>query len=226
MRICSHFNRRSILMGMAGAVLVPHQVLAQNEAISVIGGAVNVETQSDAGTGGEKFKLDIGALGGVVKAKDQVFYLDPKTEAEFYSNDDGLVSNIVLMAGGVLSLFGEKSGQGVEIKTFNAVGAIRGTTTYFAWQAQENRTYVCCCYGGIDLSNGKGGGQSLNTSYHTAVILPASGGVEAAPYDKPLNHYDDDIVALEQKAGREPRWQLPHGHLNFFAPRPVPLTSS
>ena len=222
---CSHYNRRSILMGMAGAFLLPYQVFAQNDVVSVIGGDVDLQKQSDATSGQPKFKLDIGALGGVVKAKDQVFYLDPKTEAEFYSNDDGLVSNIVLKAGGVLSLFGEKSGQGVEIKTFNAVGAIRGTTTYFAWQAQEKRTYVCCCYGGVDLSNGKGGGKSLNTSYHTAVVLPVTGGVEAAPYDKPLNHYDDDIMALEQKAGRKPRWLLPNGQLNFFAPKPVPLTS-
>ena len=225
MCICSHVNRRSILFGMAGAFLLPHQVLAQNNGVNIIGGAVNIQKQSDAGTGRQKFKLDSGVLGGVVKTKDQVFYLDPETEADFYRDDDGLVSNIVLKAGGVLSLFGEKSGQGVEIKTFNAVGAIRGTTTYFAWQAQENRTYVCCCYGGVELSNGKGGGKSLNTSYHTAVILPASGGVEAAPYDKPLNHYDDDIMALEQKAGRKPRWQLPNGQLNFFAPKPVPLTS-
>ena len=129
-------------MGMAGAVLVPHQVLAQNEAISVIGGAVNIETQSDAGTGGEKFKLDIGALGGVVKAKDQVFYLDPKTEAEFYSNDYGLFSNIVLKAGGVLSLFCEKSGQGFEIKTFNAVGAIKGYNHLFR-MAGSRKPYLC-----------------------------------------------------------------------------------
>ena len=211
-------------MGMAGAVLMPHQVLAQNDAVGVIGGDVSVQKQTDIGTGRQKFKLDIGASGGVVNTKDQIFYLDPETEAEFFSEDDGLVSNIVLKAGGVLSLFGEKSGQGVEIKTFNAVGAIRGTTTYFAWQAQENRTYVCCCYGGVDLSNGQGGQKTLNTTYHTAVILPASGGVESAPYDKPLSHYDDDIVALERKAGRKPRWQLPNGQLNFFAPRPVPLT--
>ena len=211
-------------MGMAGAVLMPHQVLAQNDAVGVIGGDVSIQKQTDIGTGRQKFKLDIGASGGVVNTKDQIFYLDPETEAEFFSEDDGLVSNIVLKAGGVLSLFGEKSGQGVEIKTFNAVGAIRGTTTYFAWQAQENRTYVCCCYGGVDLSNGQGGQKTLNTTYHTAVILPASGGVESAPYDKPLSHYDDDIVALERKAGRKPRWQLPNGQLNFFAPRPVPLT--
>ena len=211
-------------MGMAGAVLMPHQVLAQNDAVGVIGGDVSIQKQTDIGTGRQKFKLDIGASGGVVNAKDQIFYLDPETEAEFFSEDDGLVSYIVLKAGGVLSLFGEKSGQGVEIKTFNAVGAIRGTTTYFAWQAQENRTYVCCCYGGVDLSNGQGGQKTLNTTYHTAVILPASGGVESAPYDKPLSHYDDDIVALERKAGRKPRWQLPNGQLNFFAPRPVPLT--
>jgi len=225
MCMCSLRQRRTVLLGMAGVMIMPQQLWAQNDGIDVIGGAVSITPSSSAEGGKQPFKLDSGALGGVVKTKDQVFYLDPETEADFYKDDNGLVSNIVLKAGGVLSLFGEKSGQGVEIKTFNAVGAIRGTTTYFAWQAKEKRTYVCCCYGGVDLLNGKGGQKILNTSYHTAVVLPQDGGVEPAPYDRPLNHYDDDILALEGQVGRAPRWQLPHGQMNFFAPRPVPLKS-
>ena len=50
-----------------------------------------------------------------------------------------LVSEIVIKTGGILSLFGQQSGQNVKIATFNAVGAIRGTTTYFAWQEKKSR---------------------------------------------------------------------------------------
>lgn len=53
------------------------------------------------------------------------------------------------------------------------------------------------------------GGILLNTSCHNAVILPPGGGTQPAPYDAPLDHYDDDIAALEARAGRTPRWQLP-----------------
>ena len=222
---CDTLDRRSIILGLGAACIAPNVVLAEDQTIKIIGGGVAVNTPSNttASQKNRRFQLKSNQQGGVIQAKDQLFYLDPDTEADFFSEDDGLVSNIVLKAGGVLSLFGPSSGQGVEIKTFNAVGAIRGTTTYFAWQKDQRRTYVCCCYGGVQLTNALGGQEDLQTKYHTAVILPENGGVETAPYDTPLNHYDDDIVALESKLGRRPRWQLPNGQLNFFAPNPVPL---
>ena len=220
---CSSFSRRTMLTGLSAVVAFPSIVLAENGTLDVIGGTVTVEKTKRQGFDGSTLNLNIGNDGGVVKTRDQIFYLDPETEAEFYNGSNGLISDIVIKTGGVLSLFGAKNGRDVKISTTNAVGAIRGTTTYFAWQEQEQRTYVCCCYGGVDLSNNDGGIKSLDTRYHTAVVLPSGGGVDAAPYDKPLNHYDDDIVALEKLAGRTPRWTLPNGQLNFFAPTPAPL---
>ncbi len=52
-----------------------------------------------------------------------------------------------------------------------------------------------------------------------------SGGTQPAPYDAPLDHYDDDIAALEAHAGREARWVLPGGKMNYFAPRSAPPVS-
>lgn len=212
-------------MGLGAIALTPlsTQVYAQSQQVEVIGGSVAVNGQVRQKFDASKFKLDVGKEGGVIKARAQLFYLDPETEAEFYRGEDGLVSSIIITTGGVLSLVGKNTPRGVDISTINAVGAIRGTTSYVAWQQAEQRTYVCCCYGEVDLSNNDGGAKTLNTSYHTAVVLPAGGGVVSAPYDRPLNHYDDDIKALEEKAGRTPRWQLPNDEMHFFAPSAVPL---
>ena len=126
----------------------------------------------------------------------------PRTDAEFAEGDDGLVSEIVIKAGGMLSLFGPRAGKGVSIATPNASGAIRGTTTYIAWQEKEARTYICCCYGSVEIANSAGGGQRLDTRYHNAIILPTEGGTAPAPYDRPLDHFDDDIAYLESQVGR------------------------
>ncbi|MEC7983068.1 MAG: hypothetical protein VX047_05820 [Pseudomonadota bacterium] len=121
----------------------------------------------------------------------------------------------------MLSLFGPRAGKGVSVATPNASGAIRGTTTYIAWQESEARTYICCYYGSVEISNLAGGGQLLDTRYHNAIILPSGGGTEPAPYDRPLDHFEDDIAYLEPQVGREPRWQLPTGEMLFLAPDPV-----
>ena len=221
---CISQTRRQVLKGLAlGAVMPPYLAFADSDDVLVIGGEAKINGQQQRSTKAEVFTLNAGAKGSVIKSKDQIFYLDPETEANFYRNDDGLMSNVIITAGGMLSLFGKKSGRDVVVSTPNAVGAIRGTTTYFAWQKEERQTYVCCCYGGVDLKNTDGGAESLKTSYHTAVVMPIGGGVAPAPYSKPLNHFDDDIETLEAVAGRKPRWQLPDGKKLFFAPNAVPL---
>jgi len=219
---CFHVSRRNLILGSMAAFAIPQTVFAQSGQVEVIGGSVSVDGAKRPTFDASQFKVDIGNEGGVIKARDQIFYLDPESEAEFYRDESGLVAEIVIKTGGVLSLFGKQSGAGVNIKTTNAVGAVRGTTTYIAWQSNEARTYVCCCYGHLDLENNDGGGITLETSYHNAVILPPGGGAKPAPYDAPLDHYDDDIAALESHAGRQPRWVLPGGKMNFFAPRAAP----
>ena len=223
MSICGCSRRR--LLGYAGTAL----------AVGVFGlaaGPVKAEPQRLAGKPVLKRRKD-GSLArpgfaattagesAVLRVGPQIFYMDPSTQAEFAEGDDGLVSEIVSRAGGMLSLFGPRAGKGVSIATPNASGAIRGTTTYVAWQEQEARTYICCCYGSVEIANSAGGGERLDTRYHNAIILPSEGGTAPAPYDRPLDHFDNDIAYLESQAGRTPRWQLPTGEMLFFAPDPV-----
>ena len=229
-KMCNHasckgtIQRRHALALLGGTVafgtgMVGWTLPALAEA-RVVGGRLSLKRDA----GGKLLRAKTDGSSGVLRTSDQLFYLDADSDAEFTTASDGKVTEILIKAGGVLSLFGPQGTQQTNIITPNAAGAIRGTTTYFAWQAAEQRTYVCCCYGGVDLENGEGGGEKLRTSYHQAVILPQGGGVEAAPYPAPLNHYDDDISKLESLVDRQPRWQLPGGKMNFFAPQPVPVS--
>ena len=207
-----------IALGLAG--MVPFDAVAEGRRVA---GRLTLKRNADGGLKRPGFSVKAGDEGGVVAAGPQIFYLDPGTDAAFAEDDDGLVNRIVLKAGGILSLFGPDAGAGVEIVTPNASGAIRGTTTYFAWQQDDARTYLCCCYGAVDVANSAGGSRDLRTRYHNAIIMPEGGGVEPAPYDRPLDHFDDDIARLEAFAGRKPRWQLPNGRMHFLAPDPVAI---
>ena len=66
----------------------------------------------------------------VLRVGPQIFYLDPRTDAEFAEGDDGIVTGIVIKAGGMLLLSGPRAGKGVSVATPNASGAIHGTTMY------------------------------------------------------------------------------------------------
>lgn len=228
--MCNHdlctkeLDRRHLLALLAGTTVMGAGILGFSMPSMADAGVVGGGLSLKRGADGKLLRAKTDRSAGVLRTADQLFYLDADSDADFTTASDGKVTEILIKAGGVLSLFGPSDGKQTRIITPNAAGAIRGTTTYFAWQEAEQRTYVCCCYGGVDLENGDGGGEKLRTSYHNAVILPQGGGVQAAPYSVPLNHYDDDIAALEKLAGREPRWQLPGGKMNFFAPQPVPIS--
>ena len=56
------------------------------------------------------------------------------------------------------------------------------------------------------------------TTYHEARVITENGTIDAAPYQVPLNHYDNSLVRLEAVVGRTPRWILPNGKLNFISP--------
>lgn len=223
------FQRRNLLLGSGATLLLassslvtPSQAFAE-ATDGIIAGPARINGKLQPVGKLKKFTLQTGGQKAVLKSRNDIFYLDPDTEAEFERDDNGVVTNINIAAGGLLSLFDPKRSQRASLKTPNATGSIRGTATYFAYQAEEQRSYVCCCYGGVDLVNDAGGQKDMRTSYHTAVILPAEGGVEAAPYSVPLDHYDDDLETLEAKVGRKPRWQLPDDKKHFFAPQKLAL---
>ena len=218
-------RRHLVKMASASGLLLATPTLpvfAEAPKLRLEGGRLQLKRSADGKIIRPGERVLTGAGGAVLRSRDQLFYLDEGTDAEFDIDQDGRITTISVVTGGILSLFGPKTGTGTKITSANASASIRGTTTYFKWQEEHQRTYVCCCYGHLDLENNDGGGTTLETTYHNAVILPPGGGTEPAPYDAPLDHYDDDIAALEAHVERAPRWVLPSGKMNFFAPRPAP----
>jgi hypothetical protein len=149
----------------------------------------------------------------VVKIKDDVFLLRPQTKIKFIINQ---ITEVI--QGSVHSAFGKKNNE-LKIKTSHGTIGIRGTVVYIENESQQNRTYVCNCFGDTVLyDNNNQLLKSLKSDYHNPAVITSDGKAAASPYDHPLNHYDDHIEFLEKTANREPRWKLPEGKKIFFSP--------
>ena len=136
--MCTHHdkNRRLILSGMGAAaslMALPATGFAA-EAATVLGGSVQLDGKEVTSVTRKTFTLKAGAQGSVIRNRDQIFYLDPETEAAFERGETGIISDVIIAAGGILSVLGPSRDRNIRISTPNAVGSIRGTTTYFARQ--------------------------------------------------------------------------------------------
>ena len=107
-----------------------------------------------------------------------------------------------LVTGKLLSVFGRGSRN---IVTGTATIGIRGTGIYL--EADAQRTYVCTCYGTVDLqaNNMPEARETVQTTHHDAPRYIYAQGempikmIEAAPL---INHTDDELIMLEALVGR------------------------
>ncbi len=110
------------------------------------------------------------------------------------------------------------------MKTPHAQLVFAGRGHYAEVQPALNRTYSCCCYGEIEIENNASGTrEAQQTSYHEARIITAAGDIGPAPYDVPLNHYDDSnncILKNWQGVSRIGLCQM--AKLIFFNPEALP----
>lgn len=132
-------------------------------------------------------------------------------------HDDQSILRMVLKTGRVLSVF-EPNGAERTLENNGVIAGIRGTAIYT--HQVHGETYLCCCYGAVDLDYA-GQSESIDTPYHQARVFE-QGGIKPASYRAPAFHFDDELVLLEHQVGREPHWTLPAGELNFFRPGPLP----
>lgn len=106
-----------------------------------------------------------------------------------------------MLKGKMLSVFGgEKT-----IYTPTAVMGVRGTGLYV--EAEPSRTYLCLCYGAVDVEcRVSGEKQTLKAAYHESPRYiygsgARSGLINIAPM---LNHTDAELILLESLVGRKP----------------------
>jgi hypothetical protein len=177
----------------------------------------------------------IAQVGSFVSANDTVI-TGPKSRAVFvvgkdaflvrenshiaFSGDSGKTSGtaklsaikaIGVKVGKILSVFepGEK-----RIETTTAVVGARGTGIYV--EADAERTYVCTCYGEVELQARASPGvrETLKTTHHQEPRYIYASGADTLIVRAPMmmNHTDDELIMLEGLVRRHPPFvKVPFG---------------
>jgi len=127
-----------------------------------------------------------------------------------------IVNTLRLVTGKLLSVFGKTKHT---IKTPNATIGIRGTGVYT--EAEPDQSYVCTCYGVVDLyaDNDKNSTETITSQHHDApryILSNESSGrnIREAPF---INHTDQELQVIESLVGREPPFSMAGG--GYSAPR-------
>ena len=145
----------------------------------------------------------------VVVVGQDALLLRKATQLEMVSNPLR-IEQIALLHGGVLSVFGKGSRV---MKTPNAVIGVRGTGLYV--EVEPTRTYVCLCYGTIELSSRSDPEQrqTLQTHHHEAPRFVAGKDVSHPIQSAPMiNHTDAELIMLESLVGRVPPFVTDRQH--------------
>jgi hypothetical protein len=212
--------RRRLLAALARAgIALPALPLVIRDALaagSVPGGKGIVRLEGSVRVNGQP-----AAVGQAVRAGD-VIETGPDARAVFVVGEDAfllrsasrlelqgdglVVSGLRMLTGKLLSVFGK--GRKLVV-TSTATAGIRGTGLYV--EADAEKSYVCTCYGEVELSalNMPETTEVVSTTYHDQpryVFAKGSGRlisemVKKAPV---INHTDEELIMLEALVGRKP----------------------
>ena len=114
-----------------------------------------------------------------------------------------MISGLRIVTGAVLSVF--SPGKPKQLRTVTATIGIRGTGIYV--EAQDDRTYVCTCYGIADLAaaGDPAARETIRTGHHEQPRYVMAKGAPQMLMGAPmLNHTDAELILLESLVGREP----------------------
>lgn len=127
-----------------------------------------------------------------------------------------VVGNMRLLAGQLLTVFAKRRHT---IETPTVVIGVRGTGVYLEANPQE--TYLCTCYGIVDLTatTDKTSRETIEATHHDKPRYIAASGskgnrIRPAPMK---NHTDQELMLIEEIVGRAPPFVFPGGEYN--APR-------
>lgn len=199
-------------MGKIPKVLEPGKsIYDMRGKVAVNGKRANLETVitgNDVVTTGRRSHV-VFAVG-----KD-AFVLRSNSKLEL-SGQGMIINTLRLVTGKLLSVFGKTKHR---IHTPNATIGIRGTGIYT--EADPEQTYVCTCYGVVDLfaDNDKESTEVITSSHHDApryILSNESKGknIREAPF---INHTDQELQLIEELVGRAPPFTMAGG--GYSAPR-------
>jgi hypothetical protein len=203
--------KRALLAGASLPLLLREALAAggQREGLVQIDGEVRVNgfiaRTGAAVKPGDRLVTAPGAHAVFVVGQD-AFLLRGGSELLSAGNNTA-IATLRLVTGKLLSVFGR--GPRI-ITTPTATIGIRGTGIYI--EAQAERSYVCTCYGEVDLQavNMPGAKETVRTVHHDAPrYIYAQGDmpikmIEPAPV---INHSDAELIMLEALVGRRPAFE-------------------
>ena len=202
------------VLGPAGISGLIQEALAKGDApaisgVNALSGSATVNGQAakvgSAVKPGDKVTTSKGSHAVIVVGKD-AFLLRDSTSVVFEQNKEqpGVLENVLIATGKVLSVFDKRAEKGVRIRAASATIGIRGTGCYI--EIHDGRTYFCLCYGEAAI---EGGGMSqpkvIATTHHESPVwLDERGGIMKVENAGFVNHNDDELIMLEKLGGREP----------------------
>ena len=200
-------RREALALIAAGASTVISRALAKGDVppgVNQLDGTVRVNgVQAHVGTPvrpGDSVTTGHASSAVIVVGKD-AFLLRSQTTLELAKGSDGLLHEMLVATGGVLSVFSKKP---MTIKAASASIGIRGTGAYL--EIDPGGVYFCLCYGDAVVDGpGMASGRVVHTTHHEEPLLLHDDGsamrIEKGPF---RNHTDAELVMLEALVGREP----------------------
>jgi hypothetical protein len=145
--------------------------------------------------------VETGADGRIVFVVGKDSFLMRPNSKMALKGRQSLVDSVLLLGGKLLSVFGKSKHQ---LRTPTAIVGIRGTGVYTEADPQE--TYLCTCYGVVDLSasSDKGSSETIEARHHDKpryIVAGASNGKSIRPALF-KNHTDEELMILEAIVGR------------------------
>jgi len=198
--------KRIAAFGAAGASGIISEALAKGDlppGVAKLEGSLTVNGR-DAALGtpvrlGDKVATARGSQAVIVVGSD-AFLMRSQTTVEFGPSSRGTLSDMLVSAGRVLSVFSKKP---VAIKAATASIGIRGTGAYI--EINPDSVYFCLCYGEAAVDGPGMSTREVKTTHHESPLLLSTAGsimkVEAGPFQ---NHSDAELIMLEALVGREP----------------------
>jgi hypothetical protein len=126
------------------------------------------------------------------------------TRVEVLGDAGALVATgLRILTGALLSVF--SPGEPKLLETQTAVVGIRGTAVYV--ESEPDRTYVCTCYGTVDLAavDDRAANETVSTRHHEEPrYIMAKGAPQMLMRAPVINHTDAELTLLEALVGRKP----------------------
>ena len=136
----------------------------------------------------------------VVVVGSDAFLMRGQTTIEFRGDSGGVLQEMLIASGRVLSVFSKKP---VSIKAASASIGIRGTGAYL--EIYPDSVYFCLCYGDALVEGPGMAAKEVRTTHHEQpLLIRQTGSIMTADPGPFQNHTDAELVMLEALVGREP----------------------